>query len=301
MAAGAAQRVAAPRPSPLRREERFFSARPGGAADAIGRPLGGWPSLLAALALWGAALILLGVLLIGLGLLLSHLLVPSGLDKIDVSWSRWFVPERTAALNDATRIGSALGSTPVILAVAGVVAVVFAIARLRAPFLFMLCAMTLEFAVFLLTTLIIARNRPDVPRLDAAPPTSSYPSGHTASACTLYVGLAIVIASFIRGTAARVIVWALAVLVPVAVGLSRVYRGMHYPSDVLAGALLAAGTLVLSLLAVRSLSAAKREREAVPEPAGHERRSAPNAAGPVPPLDADAHPAPPTAGSEARP
>jgi membrane-associated phospholipid phosphatase len=240
----------------------FFSARPGSVSDALGRPLGGWPSLLAAVALWAAAFVVLGVTIIGLGLLLSHVLAPSGLDRVDVSWSDWFVPERTAALNGVTRIGSALGSTPVILAVGGVIAVVFAIARLRAPFLFLFCAMTLEFGVFLLTTLIIARNRPDVPRLDVAPPTSSYPSGHTASACTLYVGLAIVLASYVQGRAARILMWALAILVPVAVGLSRVYRGMHYPSDVLAGAILAAGALALALLAVRSLSAARREREA---------------------------------------
>ncbi len=261
MAAGALHRVEAVRSTNGDRARDFFSARPGSVSDAFGRPLGGWPTLLAAVALWAAAFVVLGVTLIGLGLLLSHVLVPSGLDRVDVSWSDWFVPQRTAALNDATRIGSALGSTPVILAVGGVIAVVFAIARLRAPFLFLFCAMTLEFGVFLLTTLIIARNRPDVPRLDAAPPTSSYPSGHTASACTLYVGLAIVLASYIRGTAARVAVWALAVLLPVAVGLSRVYRGMHYPSDVLAGAILAAGALILALLAVRSLSAARRERE----------------------------------------
>ena len=44
---------------------------------------------------------------------------------------------------------------------------------------------------------------------------------------------------------------ALAFLVPATVGFSRMYRGMHYPSDVVAGAALAAVWLIVSLHSVR--------------------------------------------------
>ena len=262
MAAGALHGVEpdAVRSSDRDRDGDVFSAAPRGVADAVGRSLAGGRPVVVALALWAVAFLTLGATIIGLGLLLTQVLLPTGPDQVDVSWSAWFVAQRTQVLNDATWVGSILGSTEVILAVAGAIGVGLAIARRWEQFVFLLYAMTLEFGVFLLTTLIVNRQRPGASQLDAAPPTSSYPSGHTAAACTLYIGLAIVLASFIRGTAGRAVVWALAILVPAAVGLSRVYRGMHYPSDVLAGALLAAGALILALLAIRSLSAARRER-----------------------------------------
>ena len=259
MATGALQRFGAAR-DPGHRDPDFFDARTGGFATALGRPLAEHRPAVAALALWVAAFILLGAMIIGLGLLLTHVLLPAGLVHADSSWSDWFVGSRTPTLNEATSLGSTIGSSKVILAVAAVIGLALAVARRWRRFLFLFYAMTLEFGLFLLTTLIVDRQRPGASQLDAAPPTSSYPSGHTAAACTLSIGLAVVLASFIRGAAARAAVWTLAVLVPAAVGLSRVYRGMHYPTDVLAGILLAAGALALALLAVRSLSAARQER-----------------------------------------
>ena len=76
--------------------------------------------------------------------------------------------------------------------------------------------------------------------------TSSYPSGHTGAAVCLYGGIAILLL-WLYGARPGVKLAAAALwCVPVAVALSRVYRGMHYPSDVLAGALL--GGLWLSLV-----------------------------------------------------
>jgi membrane-associated phospholipid phosphatase len=101
---------------------------------------------------------------------------------------------------------------------------------------------------------VVTRGRPvdhAVTGNDAAPPTSSFPSGHTAAATTLYGGLAVIARTAARTGWLRLLATALAVLVPAAVGISRLYRGMHNPTDVLAGALLAivwltvAGTLVL--------------------------------------------------------
>jgi undecaprenyl-diphosphatase len=108
-----------------------------------------------------------------------------------------------------------------------------------------------EVTIFVSTTLLVERHRPAVPRLDAAPPTSSFPSGHTAASVTLYGGLALIAWRAARASWLRAVATALAVLMPVGVGLSRLYRGMHNPTDVLAGALFACcwlavtGTLLL--------------------------------------------------------
>lgn len=83
-------------------------------------------------------------------------------------------------------------------------------------------------------------------RLDVAPPTSSFPSGHTAAAVALYGGIAILaLRVYGRRRAAltgAVVLWC----IPVIVGLSRLYRGMHYPS--LAGALTGGLWLLLVIL-----------------------------------------------------
>jgi hypothetical protein len=67
--------------------------------------------------------------------------------------------------------------------------------------------------------------------------------------------------ALVRQRLVRTVVWVLAVLLPVLVGVSRLYRGMHFPTDVVAGAALACGALTCSLLAVRSMTAAARDRE----------------------------------------
>ena len=46
--------------------------------------------------------------------------------------------------------------------------------------------------------------------------------------------------------------WSLAVVLPIAVALSRLYRGMHHPTDVIASVIGAAGCLAFALLATRT-------------------------------------------------
>jgi undecaprenyl-diphosphatase len=246
--------AAAPRPD-------LFAAGSRGPAQAIGRSLATHRPPITAILVWALAFVALGAVIIGLGLLLTHVLLPAGLGADDASWSRWFVPERTSTLNTVTRIGSDLGSSGVILIFSVIVGVALVIGRYWRQLAFLFFALTLEFGVFLVTTMIVGRHRPTVPQLDVAPPTSSFPSGHTASALTLYVGGAIVLTSLIRGTLPRTLVWVLAILLPIGVGFSRLYRGMHFPTDVAASVLLSVGALLFALLAVRSMAAAAAERD----------------------------------------
>lgn len=104
-------------------------------------------------------------------------------------------------------------------------------------------------AVFLFVTMVVGRARPDVPHLDAAPPTSSFPSGHVGAATALFGGLAVLAAGRLRG-ARRVLVVGLLLLVPAAVAVSRVYRGMHHPSDVVVGLLNGGCTLLVMAYAL---------------------------------------------------
>ncbi|MFE5770605.1 diacylglycerol kinase family protein [Streptomyces sp. NPDC056485] len=109
---------------------------------------------------------------------------------------------------------------------------------------FLAVSVAAQSAVFVLVTLVVERPRPDVPHLDAAPPTSSFPSGHVGASVALFGGLAVLAAGRLRG-ARRGVVVGLLLLLPLAVAGSRLYRGMHHPSDVVAGLLNGACTLLV--------------------------------------------------------
>lgn len=257
----AARKREAPVVSRPRDPAALFLPRPGGLAGAVGPYLGARRPLAAALVIWIAAFVLLGAAIIGLGLLLTRVLLDAGLDAVDAEAIRWFVGERTATVDTLSRWASDVGSTGVILTASVVTGIVLVLRGHWRQFGFLLFALTLEFSLFLLTVTIVDRNRPDVAQLDAAPPTSSFPSGHTAASWTLYLGLAVVVTSLVRGARVRALVWVAAVALPLLVAGSRLYRGMHFPSDVIAGALLACAALLVALFAVRCTVAATAERE----------------------------------------
>jgi undecaprenyl-diphosphatase len=79
--------------------------------------------------------------------------------------------------------------------------------------------------------------------MDVSPPTSSFPSGHTSAAVALYLGLAVILFRVANRTWLKRAAWLL-LIVPVGVALTRMYRGMHHPSDVL-GSFLNGGICVL--------------------------------------------------------
>jgi membrane-associated phospholipid phosphatase len=173
-----------------------------------------------------------------IGLLVTHVLA-SGRGQ---SWDRgvdvWFAAHRTGTWNTITVFGSGLANTQTAIAVTVVVVLLlrWRLGRWYESWI-VVAAIAGELLVFLAVTATIHRPRPPVPRLDVSPPTSSFPSGHTAAAMALYGCLAILLLWIYgrrRATrAAAVVLFCL----PVVVGLSRLYRGMHYPSDVLVGAL----------------------------------------------------------------
>ena len=63
----------------------------------------------------------------------------------------------------------------------------------------------------------------------------SFPSGHATNSAIIYLTLALLVSQVVPGRATRAYVLAVAVLLTGVVGISRVYLGVHWPSDVLAG------------------------------------------------------------------
>lgn len=182
-----------------------------------------------------------------LGLFVAHVLAPSWLGREELGVDRELAGDRTRAGDTVTGVITNLASTPTIIALTVIAAVACRIAFRRwREALFVVLAVAGETAIFTLTTLIVDRKRPDVLKLDAAPPTSSFPSGHTAASICFYGAVAAIVLWRFRHVLLRAAAVAVAVLVPLAVAASRLYRGMHFPSDVLGGMLLGAAWLTLT-------------------------------------------------------
>ena len=67
------------------------------------------------------------------------------------------------------------------------------------------------------------------------PVSPSFPSGHALFAATVFGGLAVLVTARLRNRILEVAIWVVAISLTLLVGMSRVYLGVHYPSDVLAG------------------------------------------------------------------
>ncbi|MGW0871048.1 diacylglycerol kinase family protein [Streptomyces sp. NPDC002740] len=185
----------------------------------------------------GALTVCQGALMVGFGLLITGpargLWPLTAEDDVDEGLER----ARTGTLTTLSFLGSEAGNTLTVIAVT-VLACAGLILIPRLPMwrqaAFLAVAVSLQSLVFLVITESVDRHRPEVHRLDASPPTSSYTSGHTGAATALYGGLAVLALSRLRGPWRR-IVGGLLLLVPVLVAVARLYRGMHHPTDVVGG------------------------------------------------------------------
>ena len=144
-------------------------------------------------------------------------------------------PVESEKFTSMVRDITALGSTTVLTLVVAFVALLLASAgRWRTGVLVATACASGSWANALFKQ-GIARTRPDlVPHL-MAETSNSFPSGHAANSAIVYLTLATLAWPLLRQPAARAFAMTAAALLVVAIGVSRVYLGVHWPSDVLAG------------------------------------------------------------------
>jgi undecaprenyl-diphosphatase len=103
------------------------------------------------------------------------------------------------------------------------------------------------------------RPRP-VAFFGSTPSSYSFPSGHALGSFCFYGILAAILATRVRGRGAKFCVWMAAVLLVAMIGVSRIYLGVHYPSDVIAG--YCAGAVWVGAIGIldRNLRTGEREK-----------------------------------------
>jgi membrane-associated phospholipid phosphatase len=135
------------------------------------------------------------------------------------------------AARDVTALGGAVVLTTIVVLVAGFLLV----QRLWLTALALAVATWSGGRAVDLIKVVVSRARPDlIPHLAEAS-GYAFPSGHSADSAIVYLTLA-ALATQVTGTrATRLYLFAGALLLTGAIGISRVYLGVHWPSDVLAG------------------------------------------------------------------
>lgn len=205
----------------------------------------------AAARVWATGYAVLVVLMLGIGLALTHPLDGS-VGRWDEHLNRTLAENRTDGWNHVTSLATGMVNTLPAIGVAALIVGVFLLVHRRRDAANVVLALTLELLVFLSVSFVVARPRPDVPRLNSTPSTSSFPSGHTAAATVLTFAVVIGVFRTTRNMLVRTFVVVIAGAAVVLVGFGRVYRGMHHPSDVIVGALLGGACLWVAVLTVRA-------------------------------------------------
>jgi undecaprenyl-diphosphatase len=130
---------------------------------------------------------------------------------------------------------TALGSGTVLMIVVLATAALLAFRRLWLTAWLVLAATFSGRIVVVLAKDIVGRPRPEVIDPLVHVSSASFPSGHSANGAIVNLTLATLLAQVVKGRARRNFILAAAVLLVIAIGCSRVYLGVHWPSDVLAG------------------------------------------------------------------
>ncbi|MEG3636981.1 phosphatase PAP2 family protein [Micromonospora palythoicola] len=174
------------------------------------------------------------------GYLLTNHTEDTWLGRFDDGVVRWLRTLRTPTLDDVSWVWSAAGDTRAILAISLVFCpIALAVWRQWRPVVFVVLTMLGELTLFLCTAASVQRDRPTVPQLDSPIPMSSFPSAHVAATMCVWVAIAVLVMGRVssRWRWSAVVI---AVVMPAGVALSRMYRGMNHPTDLLGAVILTA-------------------------------------------------------------
>lgn len=148
---------------------------------------------------------------------------------------------------------TSLGSTPILILVTAGAAGFLGLSGRRRTMWFLIAAVVSGALVSGGLKSFFDRPRPDVVSHLDLPTSSSFPSGHSFVSAVVYLTLGALLARVHEGRALKAYFLALAALLSLLVGVSRVFLGVHFPTDVLAGWSAGVAWALACVLAARAL------------------------------------------------
>ena len=165
-------------------------------------------------------------------------------DSTIISWVQGLeAPNLTVVMKFFTTIGSGL---PIVIISIVIMAILYHFLGHRRELLFLIWVMIGSALMNKLLKLVFQRTRPTLHRIVEAN-GYSFPSGHSVAAFALYGALTFLIWKHVHKANGRILIIIVSSLFIVTIGISRIYLGVHYPSDVLGGYLMSACWLTLSI------------------------------------------------------
>lgn len=225
----------------------------------IARRLGPWTVMTIVLAVGAAVLAVLAKLT---GEVYEEVAYENGAAHIDQPVLDFMLSIRhswlTSAVNAYTHVGGKIGGVIVCLAL---IAVLTRLMRSVRPAILLAAGALGSVCISIAGKEIVGRERP--PRVDAIPPyevSPSFPSGHTLSATAIMIVTAYLLVLWLSRTHARILAVLLCGTYAVTMGLSRVYLGHHWLTDVIAGFGVGAAWGVVVILAHQVFHTVRRMR-----------------------------------------
>jgi membrane-associated phospholipid phosphatase len=195
--------------------------------------------------------------------------VDTGLtEHVDARVVAWFAGRRRPWLDEVMLEITTLGNGVVLIMIVAIVSVFLWLTHHRWSVYLLLVGVIGGQIINNILKGAFGRERPDIVEWVDHVSTKSFPSGHAMSAIIAYGSVAYLVGRLEPTPALRHTTWGTAVLIILGIGISRMYLGVHYPSDVLAGFI--AGLAWIGFVAA-SMTAVKFFSPRRPETAQEER------------------------------
>jgi membrane-associated phospholipid phosphatase len=229
----------------------FFVPASGSVAARVGEKFTKWRGTQSALVALLLAFVIIAPLTVGLGLLVFHVLAHGSIGTTERSLGRWLELHRDKRWNHWTYEATYVGSSVPVAVIAAVITLFLALRRWGRQALLFLFGLIVELSVFLTANYTVRRPRPSIRHIGATPSTFSFPSGHEAAAVVLYGGIAVIVCIATKHLLPRFLAWIFAAVMIGGIGISRIYRGDHFLTDVIAGFLLGVASLTAGVFVTR--------------------------------------------------
>jgi len=174
---------------------------------------------------------------------------------------RWIGARRTPVLDSVMLEITALGTGAVVLMIVCISGLFLALTRHKYSALLLLVATGGGLALNAVLKLFFDRPRPGVVEWGTHAVSSSFPSGHSMSATIVYSTVAYLAARLSPRLWIRWVTMLVAALIIALIALSRLYLGVHYPSDVLAGAIVGLAWAAFCMATLEAIQRFGRRRD----------------------------------------